>query len=147
VITIRPLTDSDADLDGLTRLMNQWDDLPDVITRTSLEEKVQIIKTRPHSEVFLACEGDAIVGFAYVSECIFLGLDSYLEVQAILVDKAHRKSGVGKALMRHIEQWAKGQGFPKVALSSRSQLTGAHAFYEELGYTEYKRSIFFSKKV
>ena len=39
------------------------------------------------------------------------------------------------------------KGYSKIALSSRVHLEKAHSFYRALGYREYKRSVFFEKKL
>jgi N-acetylglutamate synthase-like GNAT family acetyltransferase len=51
-------------------------------------------------------------------------------VQAIVVDAGLRGRGLGRALMRLAEAWAKAQGLASIALHTRN----AQAFYEGIGY-------------
>jgi GNAT superfamily N-acetyltransferase len=55
-------------------------------------------------------------------------------VQALVVDANQRGKGIGVAMMRSAEAWARQQGFSSVSLSSQIRRTDAHAFYEGLGY-------------
>jgi ribosomal protein S18 acetylase RimI-like enzyme len=56
-------------------------------------------------------------------------------VDAIVVSRAFRRQGVGRALMRRAEQWAQEHGISEVGLSVWEVNAGAVAFYEALGYT------------
>jgi GNAT superfamily N-acetyltransferase len=51
-------------------------------------------------------------------------------VQALVVDAGLRGRGIGRALMRAAEAWARAQGVGSVALHTRQ----AQTFYEGLGY-------------
>ena len=55
-------------------------------------------------------------------------------VQALVVDSDARSSGVGEALMREAEAWARDRKLPSVSLYSRADRKRAHAFYERIGY-------------
>ena len=55
-------------------------------------------------------------------------------VQALVVDQASRGLGVGKLMMAAAEAHATDRGFNSVALGSNISRSGAHAFYESLGY-------------
>ena len=48
-------------------------------------------------------------------------------------------------LMEHVEEWAKTQGCFIIRLSSSSTRTGAHRFYEQLGYENIKTQYSFIK--
>ena len=55
-------------------------------------------------------------------------------VQAIVVDEAFRRTGVGRTLMAEAERWGRGRDCRSVALSSNVMRAPAHAFYAALGY-------------
>ncbi len=59
----------------------------------------------------------------------------YAMIDAIVVRKTHRHSGIGRALMEHAHEWARGQGVDEIALNVWEFNAGAIAFYEGLGYT------------
>ncbi len=146
-MNIRPLTSSQRDIDSLTFLMNQWDDLPSPLTGKYILEKVDLLRNSGTAEILVCVDDtDTARGYICLTEIIFLGMDPFVEVQSILVDTAARRFGIGALLMKAAETWAAGKGIDMVCLSSQIQRTGAHEFYKKLGYTVYKQSLFFSKK-
>ena len=66
-------------------------------------------------------------------------------VQSIVVDRAHRRSGAGRALMTAAERWGHQRGCRSVVLSSNVTRTPAHAFYAALGYRIAATSYVFRK--
>jgi GNAT superfamily N-acetyltransferase len=134
------------DLVGLTKLMNQWDDLPNEITYDAIFNKVTEIKqNKLKTAIFVAETDSQMSGYAYLTEVFFLGMDNFIELQSILVDASHRGNGIGKSLLLHSEKWAKDIGYNKLMLSSRVQLENSHRFYASLGYSIAKQSYFFQK--
>ena len=55
-------------------------------------------------------------------------------VQAIVVDLAHRRSGIGMVLMAEAERWGREHECRSVMLSSNVARAPAHAFYAARGY-------------
>jgi ribosomal protein S18 acetylase RimI-like enzyme len=55
-------------------------------------------------------------------------------VQALVVDRAYRRAGVGRTLMAEAERWGSARSCRSVVLSSNITRTRAHAFYNALGY-------------
>lgn len=52
------------------------------------------------------------------------------------VDTAHRRRGIGTALMTWLETTARTAGIPTIALEARSGNLEARAFYQQLGFNE-----------
>jgi GNAT superfamily N-acetyltransferase len=63
----------------------------------------------------------------------------------IVVSGAHRRSGVGSALMAAAEQEARRAGAPRLDLSSGEWRADAHAFYARHGFETRARS--FTKRL
>ncbi|WP_460445930.1 GNAT family N-acetyltransferase [Angustibacter aerolatus] len=57
-----------------------------------------------------------------------------LQVEAVRVDSTLRGAGLGARLMAWVEQHARDRGAGLVQLTSDRSRTGAHRFYERLGY-------------
>lgn len=55
-------------------------------------------------------------------------------VEDVIVDKAHRRMGIGSALMRELEQRAADAGCSYIIFVTESERTDAHRFSESLGY-------------
>jgi ribosomal protein S18 acetylase RimI-like enzyme len=58
-------------------------------------------------------------------------------VESVVVSDEVQGRGVGRAMMREAFRMAEARGCYKVALSSNVRSTGAHAFYESLGFERY----------
>jgi len=55
-------------------------------------------------------------------------------ITTLVVAESARRRGVGRALVRAAEEWARAQGAVRVSVSSGVQRADAHAFYEGLDY-------------
>lgn len=55
-------------------------------------------------------------------------------VEDVVVDEAWRGGGIGAEMMRFAMDHCRKRGCYKLALSSNAARTGAHAFYERLGF-------------
>ncbi len=86
-----------------------------------------------HHAVVAELEG-CIVGLLHVYERAALEKPGEAVVQALVVDAASRDEGVGRALMREAEDWARAHGLSSIALHTRIDRDDARAFYTSLGY-------------
>jgi GNAT superfamily N-acetyltransferase len=87
-----------------------------------------------HSDVILALDDRSLVGLASVYrdiESIRYGRRTWL--QDLVVDRAARSGGVGKALLAAAADWARGRGCTHLVLSSGLGRKDAHRFYEREG--------------
>ena len=86
--------------------------------------------------LFVAERGGEIVGSLVLVIVPNLGRHGrpYAILENIVVDAAHRSSGIGEAMVRHANALAQGAGCYKVVLTSRMHRTDAHRFYERLGF-------------
>jgi ribosomal protein S18 acetylase RimI-like enzyme len=121
---IRPFEDRDEErvvaLWQLCGLLRPWNDPRKDIAR----------KRRVQRELFLVCEVEgAIVGSAMGGYDGHRGWVNYLAV-----DTAHRRLGLGRALMSALETRLLALGCPKLNLQVRDDNLAALAFYERLGY-------------
>jgi len=74
--------------------------------------------------------GGRVVGMLHVFKRPALEKPCEAVVQAIVIDADARGQGLGRALMRLAEEWARAQGLSSIALHTRK----AGAFYAGLGY-------------
>jgi ribosomal-protein-alanine N-acetyltransferase len=93
----------------------------------------RVVRSLQHPEinVAVACDPHGIVGF---------GIARYRAKQAHIplfaVDRAHRRAGIGTALIHWIEATALTAGIGVIYLEARYANSGARAFYRALGYRE-----------
>lgn len=66
-------------------------------------------------------------------------------VDELVVDKKHRRMGIGSALLRRIEEIAAEMGCKRLELDSAHHRVESHAFYEGLAFQS--RAILFSKQI
>ncbi|MCE9619571.1 MAG: GNAT family N-acetyltransferase [Planctomycetes bacterium] len=83
----------------------------------------------------VAVRGDRVEGVAVyrIYENTFDGLHMY--VDDLVTDDTRRSTGVGKALMDHLQDIARKAGCEKYTLDSGTQRTQAHKFYFREGMT------------
>ena len=62
-------------------------------------------------------------------------------VEALVVDEAHRRAGVGSALMEAATAWARERGAVEVVLTVWAGNQAAESFYERLGYRLVSRAL------
>jgi GNAT superfamily N-acetyltransferase len=55
-------------------------------------------------------------------------------LQGFIVKKEYQNQGIGRKLLKHVEDYAQSKGILGIGLQSGVQRTAAHAFYEHNGY-------------
>lgn len=88
----------------------------------------------PDHNVRVADTDGRVVGLLHVFERPALEKPREAVVQALVVDATERGQGVGAALMREAEDWARGRGLASITLYTRIDRDAARAFYEHIGY-------------
>jgi ribosomal protein S18 acetylase RimI-like enzyme len=81
------------------------------------------------STILAARDGDRLVATAMVGADGHRGWVYYLAV-----DPERRGQGLGVAMMRAAEAWARARGMPKLQLMVRADNAAAVAFYRAIGY-------------
>ncbi len=89
------------------------------------DDATNVIVARRHQRV-----GD-VAGFAIMKYG-----DDAAHIVLFAVDEAHRRSGIGTALMAWLETTARTAGINTIALEARSGNAEARAFYKQVGFNE-----------
>ncbi|MBQ8555189.1 MAG: GNAT family N-acetyltransferase [Clostridia bacterium] len=63
----------------------------------------------------------------------------FLDVDEFGVDEAHRREGIGRALMEGIRDFAKAHGYDRIELNMWEFNENALKFYESIGFCTYRR--------
>ncbi len=135
----------EEDRPGLEELYRHWDRDRD-FDRTLFRETLDEI-SRDGGALLVARRDGACVGYAHLARVVHLGLEPYWEVMQLLVSDECRGEGIGSALMGEAERVIRERGGRVVKLSSQLHRSRAHVFYEERGYTLYKLSKFYQKRL
>jgi len=127
----RDLADLLAVLSQLAPLDPPLDSGSDTIRRAWGE-----IQSQPLREVLVAEAGGQVVGTVdwYLTPNLTHGGRPYVTIENFVVDSAHRRQGVGTALLNAVIAEAKGAGCYKVQLQSDIKRGDAHRFYEAVGF-------------
>ena len=149
-LTVRP-ADLERDLDDLMALFAQGDRchaqrIPYVFRETELSaaDLVQRISHEPNHHLLCAEVGGHLVGTVH-----FCARESpthdmfvprrFIMVQILVVLESCRRQGVGRALMRAVEETAHEFGISDIRLNVWEANTDALRFYESLGYETLSR--------
>jgi len=95
--------------------------------------------------VIVAQDNDMIVGYIHAEIYNTLYFESMINILGLAVLNDYRRRGVGKALLKHAEGWARELGIKKVRLNSGAARKEAHNFYRAMGYNNEKEQIRFIK--
>jgi ribosomal protein S18 acetylase RimI-like enzyme len=112
------------------------------ISRQTLEESVkqQVARLRkdegfPNQAFIARAEDGTPAGFVWVARD---QNDSTGELEATLLNqsvaKPYRGQGLGRRLLETAEEWARGQGLPRISLSVGVRNTIGQKLYESFGY-------------
>jgi len=95
---------------------------------------VKMARVLKEARMALAVKDDRVLGLAVYRwhENTFDGVKFYID--DLVTDEVHRSSGVGHALIAHLEEVAKELGASGLKLDSGTQLTQAHKFYFREGF-------------
>jgi GNAT superfamily N-acetyltransferase len=97
------------------------------------------VLARSDEEVFVAeISPGGIVGWIHSAEHALLETNPRCEILGLVVDAAHRKSGVGRQLIYAAEAWARRRGLGEMSVRSNVLRAESHPFYERLGYVRVK---------
>ena len=122
---IRPYRD--ADFDAVRAL---WRSCGLIVPYNDPRQDIAFCRESRHGEVFVGEEEPGrLVASAMAGHDGHRGWLYY-----VAVEPQRQKSGLGRALVRHAEDWLRRQGVRKVQLLVRAENPAAVSFYERLGY-------------
>lgn len=111
-----------------------------------LNNRINEMLKRGNYQIFVACDGDKVVGYIGCVSYLAFELDNEgMKIIALAVSKEYRRKGIGTELLKTAEQWAKENNIEVILLNSGLPRKDAHAFYESQGY--FKKSYGFIKKI
>jgi predicted N-acetyltransferase YhbS len=115
------------------------------VTEAEAVERLARMLLRDDQRIFVADRDGRVVGWVHAVLAQYIDTDAFVMIGGLVVDRDHRRMGVGQALMNHAEAWAARHGCSMVHLSSSASRRAAHQFYETLGYTNVKTQFAFAK--
>lgn len=131
------------DVDDLTHLSAE---LGYASTDIEIRRRLEELAGLPDHAVFVAeAPEGGVVGWLHI--CLHHHLESgtFPEVVGLVVAQEHRSSGVGAALLRAAEDWAREKGMEEIRVRSNVVRERAHRFYLRQGYDKVKEQAVFVK--
>ncbi len=108
-------------------------------TRQQIATRLAGIESEPASRVIVAEDAKGrVIGWLHVAARTQLTEDACAEILGLVVDEPSRGGGIGEALLRAAEVWARAAGCVRVRVRSRDTRERAHRFYERAGYARNK---------
>jgi GNAT superfamily N-acetyltransferase len=132
-----------ADLEAIVRLHEEdslgshgdaW--LP--VTKAAYEAAFAAIARSPDNQLFVACDGERVVGtfqLTFIPNLTGRGA-LRVKVESVKVAAARRSQGIGAEMMAHAEAIARARGARLLELTSNGKRADAHRFYERIGYEQ-----------
>lgn len=111
-----------------------------VVTRLAAIEAVD-----GHCVLVAEDDGGHVVGWLHVAQAVHLAADPDAEIVGLVVAASSRSAGIGAALLRAAEDWARQRGASRMRVRSRVERERAHCFYEREGYVRKKTQGVFGK--
>src|SRR5207248_11600342 len=90
--------------------------------------------------------GDKAIGFIQAHRVCIIELGFRVEILGLVVSASARRSGIGQALIKEAERWAKSNGAEAVSVRSNTRQIEAHIFYPALGYKQIKTKAVYEKQ-
>ena len=97
--------------------------------------RVEQLQNDSKTSALVACDGDSVVGMITTHVRHTMNHPAPIaQITLLVVDETCRGSGVGRALVEAVEDWARRCGCKRIVVTTALQRAGAHAFYERLAY-------------
>lgn len=96
---------------------------------------------KPTDKIYIAVEDDCVIGYIHANDYELLYAPHMKNILGIAVISRHKRKGVGKALLKQVESWARETGATAIRLVSGSARTTAHEFYHKCGFAGDKAQI------
>ena len=98
---------------------------------------IQGLKDHPTAEILLMKKGDIYAGMATIfTNYSTFNIQPYIYIHDVVVLDTFRGKGLGKLLIKHLNEVAKERGYCKLSLEVREDNSGAQKVYKELGFDE-----------
>jgi GNAT superfamily N-acetyltransferase len=111
---------------------------------SQLRENLLVLLDSDSARVAVACDGDEIIGFAITTLSFGLEFGLSAELEDLFVDPAHRRSGIGGALINDSAEWARSRGcrvLELVVAPNGANVDYLFNYYAHQGFTSEGRQI------
>ena len=105
--------------------------------RKKMERKFQDLENNPNYIFLCAEKENKVIGTiqGIICEELYGGCQPFLLMENFVIDKKHRKQGVGKILLTSLEDIAKIRGCTQILFITEANRKDTIKFYESVGYS------------
>jgi GNAT superfamily N-acetyltransferase len=122
-----------ADAEALARLCSQLGYPTDAST---MPARLARLAADDNARAFVAEVDGCVAGLLTIHLRYTMNHEAPIaQITLLVVDEASRGHGVGRLLVERAEQWAMNRGSHRINVTTHLARSGAHAFYERMGYT------------
>ncbi|MCG3773985.1 MAG: Aminoalkylphosphonate N-acetyltransferase [Nitrospira sp.] len=124
------------DAGALIELYFQLDETTELATLAQAESAIEEISKQPMIHLLIAELDKQVVGTVtlVLVPNVYHAARPWAQVENVVVHDAHRRSGIGHALMARCEQITREADGYKLQLQSSHKRKEAHTFYQKEGY-------------
>jgi GNAT superfamily N-acetyltransferase len=127
---------TESEISSLLELYKQLNSLNEITINESTAKNIWNEIKKHNIKYYIAKDNGKIIGSCYI--CIIPNLTrggkSIGFIENVITDKEYRNRGIGKRIIGKAVEYAKEQNCYKVILQSGNKRTGAHKFYESIGF-------------
>lgn len=117
--------------------------LKDIYETNITQNQLESNYISDNKNIFLAVLNEKIVGCAFLEiKMDYVRNYKYGFISYVAVDAEYRHRGIGKNLIETLIKISKNSECSAIELTSANYRTNAHKFYETLGFTKKKTSVF-----
>ena len=131
------------DVTGIMELSNQ---LGYPSSQFEIQERLEsILHSNDHSIFVAYAPENKVIGWIHAYKRMSIESGFFAEIGGFVVSKSFRKKGIGRDLLKSIEQWTLQKNLPMLRVRSQIQREGAKRFYTNMRFTITKRQRVFDK--
>ena len=132
-----------SDYDQLLDLLRQLNPTDPEASEIELKVFEEIIESK-HFDLVVADDEDIILGTCYINIIpnITRGGRPYAVIENVVTDSAHRRNGIGRALVNKAVEIAWEQNCYKVMLLSGQGVEAVRAIYKKCGFDENEKQAY-----
>lgn len=98
------------------------------------KSKIEVVLNDKTQVIFVAECDNKVVGYIHLVNYDVIYADNFKNCLGLAVDNDYKRIGIGSALLKQAENWAKENGAAGIRLCSGIEREKAHQFYQSQGY-------------